>query len=137
MYFKSKFFSYTFRYRLRMFIIEKLTVHTSEDKQKKKVSLSQFSTLPVTLKLVPCMTTTRGQHTALHLLGIDSIKFLTLFLGIVRHSCCNIWRSWSRVWGRGCRWRTRLSSWSHRCSMGFKSGDLEGHGSTLMLFCSR
>jgi hypothetical protein len=61
MYFKSKFFSYTFRYRLRMFIIEKLTVHTSEDK-KIKVSLSQFSTLPVMLKLVPCMTTTRGQH---------------------------------------------------------------------------
>jgi hypothetical protein len=29
----------------------------------------------------------------LHLLGIDLIKFLTLFLGIVRHSCCNIWRS--------------------------------------------
>jgi len=27
-----------------------------------KVSLSQFSTLPVTLKLVPCMTTTRSQH---------------------------------------------------------------------------
>ena len=27
-----------------------------------KASLSQFSTLPVTLKLVPCMTTTRGQH---------------------------------------------------------------------------
>ena len=35
MYFKSKFFSYTFRYRLRMFIIEKLTVHTSEDKHRK------------------------------------------------------------------------------------------------------
>ena len=32
------------------------------------------------------MTTTRGQH----LLGIDSIKFLTLFLSIVLHSCCNI-----------------------------------------------
>jgi hypothetical protein len=44
-----------------MFIIAKLTVHTLEDKQK-KVSLSQFSTLPVTLKVVPCMTTTRGQH---------------------------------------------------------------------------
>jgi hypothetical protein len=25
-------------------------------------TMSQFSTLPVTLKLVPCMTTTRGQH---------------------------------------------------------------------------
>ena len=61
MYYKSNFFSYTFRYRLRMFIIEKITVYTSEDKLK-KVSLSQFSTLPVTLKLVPCMTTTRGQH---------------------------------------------------------------------------
>jgi hypothetical protein len=48
------------RNRLRMFIIEKITVYTSEDKLK-KVSLSQFSTLPVTLKLVPCMTTTRGQ----------------------------------------------------------------------------
>jgi hypothetical protein len=64
-----------------MFIIEKLTVHTSEDKQRKD-SLSQFSTLPVTLKLVPCMTTTRRHH----LLGIDSIKFLKLFLGIVLHS---------------------------------------------------
>jgi hypothetical protein len=27
MYFRSKFFSYAFRYRLRMFIMEKLTVH--------------------------------------------------------------------------------------------------------------
>ena len=26
------FLSYTFRYQLRMFIIEKITVHTSEDK---------------------------------------------------------------------------------------------------------
>ena len=34
-----------------MFIIEKLTVHTTED----------IGTFPVTLKLVPC-TTTRGQH---------------------------------------------------------------------------
>jgi hypothetical protein len=32
MYFKSNFFSYTFRYRIRMFIIETLIVHTSEDK---------------------------------------------------------------------------------------------------------
>ena len=71
-----------------MFIIEILTVHTSEDKQQKDC-LSQFSTLPVTLKLVPCMSITRGQH----LLGIDSIKFLTLFLGIVLHYCCNIWQS--------------------------------------------
>jgi hypothetical protein len=65
MYFKSNFFSYTFRYRIRMFIIETLIVHTSEDKYK-KVSLSQFSTLPVTLKLVLCMTTTRGQHCSAH-----------------------------------------------------------------------
>jgi hypothetical protein len=52
--------------------------------------------------------------TALHLLDIDSIKCITLFLGIVRHSCCNIWRSWWMVWGSdgGCRWRTRVSSWS-------------------------
>ena len=78
------------------------------------------------------MTITRA-NTDLHFLGIDSIKFLTLFLGIVRHSCCNIWQSWSRAWGGGCRWRTRLS----RCSMGLKSGDLEGHGSSLMLFWSR
>jgi transcriptional regulator len=41
MNFKSTFFSYTFRYRLRMLIIEKLTVHTSEDKLKK----SQFITV--------------------------------------------------------------------------------------------
>ena len=40
MYFKSIFLSYTFRYRLRMFIIEKFTVHTTEDKLKK----SQFIT---------------------------------------------------------------------------------------------
>jgi hypothetical protein len=39
--------------------------------------------------------------------------------------------SWSSVWGGGCRWNTRLSSWSHRCSMGFKSGDLEGHGTNF------
>jgi hypothetical protein len=41
MYFESKYFSYTFRYRLRMFIIEKLTVHTSEDRLKK----TQFITV--------------------------------------------------------------------------------------------
>ena len=101
-YFKSKYFSYTFRYRLRMFIIEKLIVHTSEDK-KKKVSLSQFSTLPIT-----CMTTTRGQHCSA-LLGIASIKFLTSFLSIVRHSCCNIWCLYTRILSSRFRSRKRDS----------------------------
>ena len=27
--------------------------------------------------------------------------------------------------------------WSQMCSIGFKSGDLEDHGRTLMLVCSR
>ena len=43
MYFTSKLFSYTFRYRLRMFIIEKLAVHTSEEKLKKKVTVQHTS----------------------------------------------------------------------------------------------
>lgn len=98
-----------------------------------KVSLLQLSQLPVTLKLVPCMTSTRGQH----LLGIDSINFLTLFRDIVSLSCSNIWQSWTSVWGGGWRLHTRLSKWSQRCSIGFKSGELEGHGSIFILFCSR
>jgi hypothetical protein len=41
--FKSNFFSYTFRYRLRMFIIEKLTVHISEDSNKRQlITCEQF-----------------------------------------------------------------------------------------------
>ena len=54
-----------------MFIIEQLTVHTTEDKLK-PVSLSQVNTFLLTLKLVPCMTTTPGQHCYAHF-------FLVLF----------------------------------------------------------
>jgi hypothetical protein len=91
-----------------MFIIEKLTVHTSEDKQK-KVSLSQFSTLPVTLKLVPCMTTTRGQHCSTpprnrlnqvsHIVSWYCPPFLLQHLAELFEGL-----RW------GCRWYTRLSS---------------------------
>jgi hypothetical protein len=53
----SKYFSYTFRYRLRMFIIEKLTVHTSEDRLKK----TQFITVQHTSGHVK-VSTVYDQH---------------------------------------------------------------------------
>ena len=100
---------------------------------------SQFITLQHTSGHVKCSTVhdQNAQPTLLYTsFGIDSINFLTLFRGIVRHSCCSNYQSWSRVWGGGWSWRTRLFKWFQRCAFGFKSGELEGHGSTLMLFCS-
>jgi hypothetical protein len=54
MYFKSKFFSYTYRYcKNNSPFFNEFCI---------KVSLSQFITFPVTLMLVLCITTTPGRH---------------------------------------------------------------------------
>ena len=102
----------------------------------------------------PCAATA-----VLHLLGMDRIKFCIRTCDILCHSSScgpQISENWPRAtvpqlpfkllrltelvqwlrWGlAGSRTRrTRLSSSSQNCSMGFKSGDSEGHGNTLMLF---
>jgi hypothetical protein len=69
-----------------MFIIEKLTVHTSEEKQKR-----QFITVQHTSGHVKA-STVYDHHARPAPPRIDSIIFLILLLGIVLHSCCNIWR---------------------------------------------
>ena len=76
-------------------------------------------------------------NTVLHLLGTDRIKFCIRSCGILCHSCCTYWLSWSNDWDGGWCWRTPLPNSSERCSMGFKSGDFEGHGNTWMLFRMR
>jgi hypothetical protein len=48
--------------------------------------------------------------------------------GVSCSACCNC----RRFWGAGWRMRTRLSNWSQRWSMGFKSGGLDGQGSTVL-----
>ena len=57
--------------------------------------------------------------------------------GMLFHSSSNAVLSWSTDSGCCGRLRTRLSSSSHKCSIGDKSGDNAGHGRTLMLFCAR
>ena len=77
--------------------------------------------------------TCRTVRTHLH---IDSISRWILTFEILYHSywsdCCSTWK----VSGCGWRWRRRRSNSSHRCSIGFKSGDFKGHWIIVMLwFC--
>ena len=70
--------------------------------------------------------------TARHLLLMEPMRCLHTSRGIASHSswsaCLNCWSEvgW---WGRS---RTLLSSSSHRCSMGFRSGDFDGQGNTAI-----
>ena len=63
---------------------------------------------------------------------MELVRRRTLSAGMASHSSCRAWRSSAKLVGGCCRALTLLSSWSHRCSMGFRSGDLEGHGSTAI-----
>jgi hypothetical protein len=91
----------------------------------------RVSFLQGVLKVCLCQYAMHPFIRCIYIILCEKTKYLTLFLCIVRHSRCNIWRSWSMVWGSdgGCRWCTRFSSWSHMCSMGFKSAELEGNNS--------
>ena len=61
---------------------------------------------------------------------IEKITFRQTFRGIVLHSSSKAFRSiWSDVGWRG-RFLILLSSSSHKCSMGLRSGDFAGHGRT-------
>ena len=74
-------------------------------------------------------------NTARTHLGIDSINRRIRSCGILPHSCSRACCSSCRVCSVGWRLRTRRSKSSHKCSIGFKSGDLRGQGSTVT-FCS-
>ena len=66
---------------------------------------------------------------------MEAMRWRITSCGMAVHSACKAAASWGRVCGWGCRRRRRRSNSSQRCSMGFKSGDLEGQGRTLMLWC--
>jgi len=70
-------------------------------------------------------------------LGIDSINRRIRSCGILPHSCSRAYCSSCRVCGAGWRLRTRRSKSSHKLSIGFKSGDLEGQGSTVTFWLAR
>ncbi|XP_041375516.1 uncharacterized protein LOC121388296 isoform X3 [Gigantopelta aegis] len=57
---------------------------------------------------------------------MEAIKRCTTRCGMFCHSCCSAVRSCGSVWDGGFLWRTRSSSASHRCSIGFKSGERAG-----------
>ena len=64
-------------------------------------------------------------------LGIDSINRRIRSCGILPHSCSRACGSSCRVCGASWRLRTRRSKSSHKWSIGFKSGDLDGQGALL------
>ena len=66
--------------------------------------------------------------TAWHLRRMEPIRFLMNACGMLFHSCIRARRSSSKVSGGFNPFRTRRPSLSHKCSMGFKSGDNAGHG---------
>ena len=70
-------------------------------------------------------------NTARTRLGIDSIDQRIRSCGILPHSCSRACCSSCRICGAGCRLRRRRSKSSHKCSIGFKSGDLDGQGALL------
>ena len=70
-------------------------------------------------------------------LGIDSTNRRIWSCGILPHSCSSACCSLCRVYGAGWRLHTRRSKSSHKCSIRFKSGDLNGQGSTVTLWLAR
>ena len=75
--------------------------------------------------------------TARRRLVIDWQTFLMVLWGIFRHSSNNTVLNSSGFRGWGWRLRTRLPSSSHKCSIGFKSGDIAGQSMTLIAFVWR
>jgi hypothetical protein len=67
-------------------------------------------------------------------LPIDDVRFRITCCRMFAHSACTTYTLFytCKLQCRCC-FRTRLSNPSQRCSMGFKSGDFDGQGSTRML----
>ena len=74
---------------------------------------------------------------ALILLWIELTKALTVPIGMLFHSSINAFLSCARVAGGFRRFLTLLSSSSHMCSIGVKSGLYGGHASGAMLLFAR
>ena len=74
---------------------------------------------------------------ALILLWIELTKALTVRIGMLFHSSINAFLSCARVAGGFRRFLTLLSSSSHMCSIGVKSGLYGGHASGAMLLFAR
>ena len=74
---------------------------------------------------------------ALILLWIELTKALTVHIGMLFHSSINAFLSCARVAGGFRRFLTLLSSSSHMCSIGVKSGLYGGHASGAMLLFAR
>ena len=74
---------------------------------------------------------------ALILLWIELTKALTVRIAMLFHSSINAFLSCARVAGRFRRFLTLLSSSSHMCSIGVKSGLYGGHASGAMLLFAR
>ena len=74
---------------------------------------------------------------ALILLWIELTKALTVRIGMLFHSSINAFLSCARVAGGFRRFLTLLSSSSHMCSIGFKSGLYGAHASGAMLLFAR
>jgi hypothetical protein len=70
-------------------------------------------------------------------LGIDSINRRIRSCGILPHSCSRACCSSCRVCGAGWRLRTSRSKLSHKCSIGFKSGDLYGECRIVTFWLAR
>ena len=68
--------------------------------------------------------------TALQRRRMERMSRRTRSRGMAAHSACRAATSSPRVVGRCCRALSLLSNSSHRCSMGFRSGDFDAHGST-------
>ncbi len=60
-----------------------------------------------------------------------------LICGIFYHSLRKALCSWSTLTWRGSRVLTLMSSWSHGCSIGERSGVNDGHGNNANRFCSK
>lgn len=71
------------------------------------------------------------------LLCIESIRTLIRLNGMLFHSCVNAAINWARLVGGFWRFLIRLSSSSHRCSMGDMSGLYGGHSRGWTLFAVR
>ena len=74
---------------------------------------------------------------ALILLWIELTKALTVRIGMLFHSSINAFLSCARVAGGFRRFLTLLSSSSHMCSIGVKSGLYGVHASGAMLLFAR
>ena len=76
-------------------------------------------------------------NTARTRLDIDSINRRIRSCGMLPRSCSRAYCSSCRVYGADWRLRTRRSEASHKLSIGFKSGDLDGQGSAVTLWLAR